>query len=151
MSKGDWREGLTDEEIHRFVFFSNGAPMRIEANVSHIKTSINLTEESVHAVAESLLRQAQLYDSEAMSCLYIQVFVIDKFFTVTLKFHKLVRDLATNQVGLASTFMSNGVGGHGRNTDSILESVDEYVYQFLTPFLFINKNILLEDRNKKNV
>ena len=66
-------ETFTDEELYaRFMLFAECKPMQlVVADISKDAAKIDLTKESIQAAAESRLRSARLYSTEADQYLFI--------------------------------------------------------------------------------
>ncbi len=77
----------------RFMLFADCAPMDIAVESLHADAlDIGLTEGSIQVAAESRLRSARLYDSEASEYLYIDVKVFGPAFSTSLRYNKFLLD-----------------------------------------------------------
>ena len=105
--------------------FSECSPIRlIVGELNPDARKIGLTEESIRAAVESRLRSARLYSSEATNWLFVNVHVLDNFYSLDMDYQKLVHDPASNQLGFADTWtMPCGIGGHGGDAGHILSSI----------------------------
>ena len=102
-------------------------------------TEIGLAKQSILNSAESRLRSARLYDSEATHFLYINVNVFSGTFSTSLELHKLVWDPLILLAYSASTWDSRSIGTHGRDASYILSSVSRHMDEFLVEFLRVNE------------
>lgn len=99
-----------------------------------------LTEARLQAAAESRLRSARLYDSDAVAYLYVNVNVVGRAFNIRLEYEKLVRDVATGKLGRAPTWNTGGIGTHGGDAGYIVSTLSEKLDQFLVEYLRVNES-----------
>ena len=89
--------------------------------------------------AESRLRSARLLSTNARSLLEVQVNVVDRAFSVDVRYGKLMRDLETGLVGLAGLWGTGATGVYsGLDAGFIVSSVAEKVDEFLADYLRVN-------------
>ena len=128
------------ERVDRFELFADCRPMRLVVEHLHSDASkIGLTEESLQAAAESRLRSARLYNSEALPYLYINVNVVGHAFSINLSFKKMVHDRLSDITNLAATWDTNFTGTHGGDSGYILSLVSRGMDRFILQFLRLNE------------
>ncbi len=128
-------------DYDRFRLFSNCTPMRLVVeDLPEDALEIGLTKNAIRATVESRLRSARLYGEKALSpYIYINVTVVGRAFSLSLKYDKMVRDIYTNQLFAATTWDSGSAGTHGGNAGYILSWVSQHMDQFLVEFLRVNE------------
>ena len=105
-----------------------------------------LTEESLRIIAESRLRSARLYGSDAVSSLTVYVETIgdtEISFTAGLEYNKLVWDVASKEFSMATTWTIGSIGlGATNEADRgvILNTVAQHVDKFLVEYLRVNES-----------
>ena len=92
----------------------------------------------VRIAAESRLRSARLLSTNARSLLEVQVNVVDRAFSVNVRYGKLMRDLETGLVGLAGYWDRGVTGVYGFDAGFIVSAVAEKVDEFLADYLRVN-------------
>ena len=76
-----------EERTARFKLFADCGPMQLTVEkLSEDAKKIGLTEESIQAAAESRLRTARLYNTNALPYLYINVNVVGDGLSVRLEY-----------------------------------------------------------------
>lgn len=129
---------ITDRK--RFKLFADCRPMRLVVeNLPDGASKIGLTKEAIQAAAESRLRSARLYDSRASRFLYVNVNVVGRAFSITLEFHKRVRDILSGDTGRAATWDVRATGTHGGDANYIVSHVSRLMDRFLVEFLRVNE------------
>ena len=103
--------------------------------------AVGLTEERIQLAAESRLRAAQRYTESGekanYATLYIGFSVVSPSFNrhaanITVEYHKLVTDLATNSNALAPTWKTGRTGVGGGDANFIISSLlDEFLANYL--------------------
>ena len=132
--------GDVASDINRFDLFTECSPMHLLVEGLHEDaTKIGLTEEAIQATAESRLRSARLYSSEADPYLYINVNVVGPAFSDRLQFRKTLFDPLTGLSFPAATWQIGAAGTHGRDAGYILSTVSQHLDQFLVEFLRVNE------------
>ena len=124
-------------EWERFGLFSECSPMRLlvyELPPDASKTS--LTKDLIRVYLESRLRSARLYDSAAFNFLSVATDVVtSSFYSLELKYHKVVYDPASKLVSTVETwnecnstavFSACGLPGGGLET-----CIDRFLEEFL--------------------
>lgn len=102
---------------------------------------IGLTKSRLQTAAESRLRSARLYDSDAaIPILYVNVNVVGRAFNIDLEYNKPVRDVATGELWLATTWGAGSTGTHGGNAGYIVSVLSEKLDQFLVEYLRVNES-----------
>ena len=128
------------ERLDRFELFADCRPMQLVVEHLHSDASkIGLTEESLRATAESRLRSARLYDSEALPYLYVKVSVVGRAFSIDLSFKKLVHDRLSDITNVAATWDTSFTGTHGGDSGYILSLVSRGMDRFIHEFLRRNE------------
>ena len=129
-----------EERRARFQLFADCGPMQLTVEkLSEDAKKIGLTEESIQAAAESRLRSARLYSTEADQYLYINVNVVDVAFSARLEFNKVVSDPLSGERLYATTWNSSSTGAHAGDSGYILSSVSRHLDRFLVEFLRVNE------------
>ena len=100
---------------------------------------IGLTKAEIRAAAESRLRSARLYNSEATNYLYINSNVVDPAFSTSLKYQKEVHDIASNQRFTTTTWSRSLTGTTRKNPGFILSGISRLLDRFLVEFLRVNE------------
>ena len=131
----------SDSPLKRFQLFNNCAPMRLVVeDLSDAATEIDLTAERLVLAAESRLRGSRLYTAGIGASLYLNVNVVGDAFSVSLEYKKHVRDLASDEVYPATTWITGSTGTHGRTgAEFIVSSVSRHLDRFLTEYLRVNE------------
>ena len=134
-------ETFTDEERYaRFMLFAECKPMQlVVAGISKDAAKIDLTKESIQAAAESRLRSARLYSTEADQYLFINTNVYLGAFTVRVQYHKRLFDPLSGEQTAAVSWESAGIGQHAGDSVYILSSVSRHLDKFLVEFLRVNE------------
>ena len=129
-------------EFARFQLFNDCNPMKLVVEDLHDDAGkIGLTKARLQAAAESRLRSARLYDSDATTAyLYVNVNVSGPAFSTSLQYKKLVLDLASVKNGYAATWNTGSTGTHGGDAGYILSSLSEDLDQFLVEYLRVNES-----------
>ena len=131
-----------ETRFNRFQLFNNCQPMRLLVEpLPDAAADIELTEERLVLAAESRLRGARLYTAEGFGAyLYLNVNVVGDAFNISLEYRKNVRDLASGEVYLTTTWDTGAAGMHGRTgAEFIVSGVSRYLDQFLTEYLRVNE------------
>ena len=124
----------------RFQLYADCRPMRLVVeNLSEDATAIGIKLEAIQAAAESPLRSARLFNTEADPFLYINVNVVGGGFAVRLEYNKRLHDPITDSRYSAPTWNINGAGTHGQDGEFILSLVSQYLDRFLPEFLRVNE------------
>ena len=131
-----------DSARKRFELFNNCQPMRLVVEgLPDAAADIGLTKERLVLAAESRLRGSRLYTAEGYGAyLYLRVNVVGRAFNIALEYRKNVGDLASGEVGLATTWHAGGAGMHGATgAEFIVSGVSRNLDQFLTEYLRVNE------------
>ena len=124
----------------RFQLFSGCGPMRLVVGELHkAAQKLGLARESIQAAAESRLRAARLYSTEAEPYLRIQAAVGKTAFSVRLEFKKWVSDPLSGERIPAATWNTGSFGTHGGDSGYILSTISEHLDEFLVEFLRVNE------------
>ena len=125
----------------RFRLFADCKPMDIVVeNLNKGASRIGLTKESLQYTAESRLRVARLYDSEASHYLYINIFARNDVFSLELAFKKKVLDRFSGVNASAVTWVVHSLGSYGNSgAPFVLSTLSKYMDQFLAEFLRVNE------------
>ena len=93
-------------ELDRFGLFSECSPMRLLVHELPPEAStISLTKDLIRVYLESRLRSARLYDPAALNYLSVETDVVSSsFYSLKLKYHKVVYDPASNLVSTVETW-----------------------------------------------
>ena len=134
-------ETSTFKERHaRFQLFSDCGPMQIFVEeLDEDAANIGLTEGPILAAAESRLRSARLYSTEADQYLYINVNVVDVAFSARLEFNKVVSDPLSGERLYATTWNIGSFGTHAGDSGFILSDISQHLDKFLVEFLRVNE------------
>ncbi len=129
-------------EFARFELFNGCKPMDLAVESLNDDTGkIGLTKARLQAAAESRLRSARLYDSDATApWLYVNVNVSGPAFSISLQYKKLVLDLASVKNGYAATWNTAGTGTHGGDAGYIVSSLSQHLDRFLVEYLRVNES-----------
>lgn len=129
------------EQLKHFKLFAKCQPIDLLIEgLPPDASKINLTRESIQITAESRLRSARLYHSEARYTLYINVNMVGPAYSVSLDFKKPVRDFFSNDLfGMATTWNIGSIGLHGSNGGFILSSISQLMDRFLVEYLRVNE------------
>ena len=108
----------------RFELFNACRPMMLEVErLPSDAQAVGLTDERIQLAAESRLRAARLYTESIgkanAASLYINIHVVGRAHRITVKYLKLVTDLATNSDQLATTWGTGSTGTHGEDAGLI--------------------------------
>ncbi len=129
----------------RFRLFNNCEPMRLsvaDLTGDPDAADIELTTERLVVAAESRLRGARLYTEDLDQphpVLELMVNIARAAFSTSLRYQKPVRDLATSEVTLATTWEVGATGQHSGDAEFIVSSVSRHLDQFLTEYLRVNE------------
>ena len=131
------------EQLKRFKLFAKCQPIKLLVEgLPPDASKINLTRESIQVTAESRLRSARLYHSEARYTLYINVNIVGPAYSVRLDFKKPVRDFFSNELfGMATTWDTGSIGLHGSDGRFILSSISQLMDHFLVEYLRVNEEV----------
>ena len=125
----------------QFQLFNHCNPVRfLVEDLSSDAKKIGLTRESMETVVELRLRSSFLYDREAQSNLYVNVYVFKNVFSTSVQYRKLFFDIASGEENLATTWQKGGAGNHGKRADLLRSSISEHVDQFLVEYLRVNED-----------
>lgn len=129
-------------EFARFQLFNDCKSMNLSVEGLHDGAGkIGLTKARLQAAAESRLRSARLYDSDATAAyLYVNVNVSGPAFSISLKYNKWVFDPASVKNGYATTWDIRSTGTHGGGATFILSSLSEDLDRFLVEYLRVNES-----------
>ena len=115
----------------RFQLFNDCKAMSLEVGeVLDDVLALGIADENVQAAVESRLRAENLYTSSAPETLYVAV----SRYAVQLKYRKLVRDIASNEIEPVWTFVKAAEVRDGTAASIILELsmlLDEFLVQYL--------------------
>ena len=130
-------------DLDHFKLFNFCRPMLLEvADLTSDARGIGLTEEGVQLAVESRLRAARLYteswEEANLAFLFIDVHVARRAFSITVQYHKLVTDLATNSNGPAITWDDGSTGTYRSGAGFIIQGLSSYLDKFLANYLRVN-------------
>ena len=130
-----------ETRINRFQLFNNCKPMNLAVeDLTDAAAEIDLTRERLVLAAESRLRGARLYTEDSgQPHLYLNVHVYGPAFSISLMYRKHVRDLASSEVNVATTWRVGATGTHGGGAEFIVSRVSGYLDRFLTEYLRVNE------------
>ena len=129
-----------EERVGRFGLFAECKPLQLFVQKKDRDAAmIDLTEESIQTAAESRLRSARLYSTEADQVLYIDVTVIASAFHIHLKYMKKLFDSLSGERLLAVSWNTGSTGQHAGDSGYILSSLSRYLDEFLVEFLRVNE------------
>ena len=126
----------------RFRLFNGCKPMSLVVESLHDDAGkIRLTRARLQAAVESRLRSARPYDeSSTTAYLYVNVAVVGRAFGIDLEYNKLVSDIATGELGMATTWNIGSTGTHGGDASYIVSSLSEKLDRFLVEYLRVNES-----------
>ena len=133
-----------EQSIARFKLYNDCRAMRlvIENLEGKYAKEIDLTRDRLRSLTESRLRAARLYTEESSKAngamLYVNVQVVGPAFWVRLEYKKSLRDPVTTST-LGATTWQRGTLGTSRNRGYILQSLSEYLDNFLVEYLRVNE------------
>ena len=129
-----------EERYARFQLFADCGPMRLVVEeLGEDAANIGLTEGPIRAAAESRLRSARLYSTEADQYLYIIVTAVGFAYSVDLQYNKNVFDRLSGFSYLTPTWNTASTGMHFGDSGYILSSVSQHIDFFLVEFLRVNE------------
>ena len=129
-----------DDNVAKFRLFANcGAMDYSVGSLSSHAAKMGLTEEAVRAPIESRLRSARLYDSSARPYLHAIVHVLEKTFSTTLQYNKIVYDEYSDLSYYAITWKLGGIGTHSGDETYILNILSQNMDRFLVEYLRVNE------------
>ena len=132
-----WAENVTWRD--RFELWNNCEPMQLVVeNLRKDAFDIGLTEEAITIAVRSRLRAARLYDSSALSYLYVNVGVVGLAYSVFVEYNKLMMDVASGEEGLVSSWLRGSTGTHGRDAGYILSAISRHTDEFIDEYLRVN-------------
>ena len=131
-------------ELDRFRLFNAYRPMLLVVErLSSDAQAAGLTRERIQLAAESRLRAARLYtesiEKANAAYLYININVGGPAFSISVRYQKLVTDLATNSDNVASTWNTGSTGTHGGDTGFIIQDLSSHLDRFLAGYLRVNE------------
>ena len=129
------------------ALFNNCKPVGVRvARLNADATEAGLIHERLQAVVESRLTAARLYGGDAgaspvFPSLYVDVTVLDSFYSVRLLLRKIMcsKDLALTLCVPTTSWEEGMLGVHGGDADRILFSVSERLDSFLVEYLRVNE------------
>ena len=124
----------------RFQLFASCERMAVD--IGHLGPGvreIGLTKESIQAAAESRLRSARLFDSDATTYLRITAIAHSVAFALQVEYLKSLHDPLTGLVAAAPTWSYTFLGTHGRSSNYIMSSLSGLLDQFLVEYLRVNE------------
>ena len=126
--------------LDRFQLFNECRPMRLlVGELSPDAAKIGLPEASIKVALESRLRSARLYDSDTAPHLFILATVFDEgAFSVGLQYRKVLRDLASDETVLATSWSRDAVGRG--DAAFVLSGISQQMDQFLVEYLRVNES-----------
>ncbi|MYD86624.1 MAG: hypothetical protein F4137_23350 [Acidobacteria bacterium] len=134
-----WR--TPEENRARFRLFTECSTLFALVSVEGSASEI---EDRVRTLLESRLRAARLYtdDQTGMPFLSVSVHSLELYpvYSLSLELFKPVRDWASGLEYGVVTWRKTGVGIYGRRPDVILQSVSEYVDEFILEYLRANED-----------
>lgn len=134
------QDAKSDEHL-RFELFNDCKPMDLVVERLHDDAGkIGLTKARLQAAAESRLRSARLYDSDAAAYLYMNVAVASPAFSIRLEYRKRVFDPASVKSGYAATWNTGSTGTHGGDAGYIVSALSEKLDRFLVEYLRVNES-----------
>ena len=140
-SSSSWAEELSYEERkERFEFFTACGPMNLVVEgLDKDAQSLGLSESRLTAAIESRLRSARLFSSDADRYLYLNVNVVGRAFSVTLKFNKRMRDLDSREISLSPSWDAGTTGTHGSGSQFVIDAAIAMFDRFLVDYLRVNE------------
>lgn len=134
------QDAKSDEHL-RFELFNDCKPMYLLVEkLNDGAGKIGLTKARLQAAAESRLRSARLYDSAATAYLYVNVSVVGMAVSIRLEYNKRVFDVATGELGVATTWDTGSTGTHGGDAGYIVSALSEKLDRFLVEYLRVNES-----------
>ena len=128
----------------RFRLFNDCKPMTLNVLYVQTEVDIGLTKERLRFAAESRLREARLFKANDHPLLVVNVNLVGAAFGISLKYQKIVIDIATKESTLATTWDSATAGTHGGRTDFVISNLSGLLDQFLTEYLRVNESACTE-------
>ena len=130
-------------EFEQFHLFNACQPMGLAVEgLNDDARDIRLTEERLRVAADSRLRAARLYTSDALRAdyayLYVNVNVSGPAFSIRLAYNKIARDMF-GRTGWATTWTTGAAGTHGRDASYIVSVLSEHLDRFLAAYLRVNE------------
>ena len=138
--------GLTAGQLPPgFQLFNGCEPVRVVYDVGDEVEDAGLTAARVRDLVESRLRAARLYRSEGSGeVLLVQVRVVGRAFSFSLRFMKFVYDVESESVGPATTWSDGRFGTYltGDEADKafVMQGLSELVDRFILVFLRANED-----------
>ena len=129
---------ISGQAIEKFQLYNrcNKINLLVESLPEDAK-KINLTREAIINSAESRLRSARIYDRDAYEYLYVNVNVVGKAFSIKTSFKKFA--MSYGEMGVATTWSTQGAGTHGGDSSYILSVLPEYFDKFIVEYLRVNE------------
>ena len=131
----------TDDRSAAFKLFTNCEAFNLRVGGLHpIADDIGLSRDSLVATAEGRLKDAGLYDPEAVTYLLINVNFANEAFDLIVALKKHLLDEYSGERRPATTWATGAAGTHGGTPDGILASIDESLDKFLAEFQAVNEH-----------
>ena len=138
--KGDTAPLTIEEQVFRFRLLANCEPMGLVVEgLNEAAAKIGLTKETIQAAAESRLRSARLYNREGDQYLYINVNVVERAFSISLRYNKQFYDPLSDIVLEAITWTRGTTGIAGSGSGFILSTASGLLDEFLVEYLRVNE------------
>ena len=126
-------------ELDRFGLFSECSPMRLLVHeLPPDASKISLTKDLIRVYLESRLRSERLYNSAAFNYLSVATDVVtSSFYSLELKYHKVVYDPASKLVSIVETWYMH----HSAEVFSACLSggVEACIDRFFEEFIRVNE------------
>ena len=130
------------QEGDRFGLFTDcGAVRFLVEGLPAEANGIGLTERRLQTAVEAALLSARIptTDSYRPYYLYLNVNVMGRSFSGSLRFYKMVSDsLLSSESGFASTWSTGSLGTHGSNSEYIVSIARGYLDEFVAAYLRTN-------------
>jgi len=127
-------------DYDRFRLWNDCLPVTlIVEGLGEEDKEIGLTEDRIRTIAESRLRAARLYTDGALSYpyLYVRITVYANAFNIDVDLYQSVQRGGLHYPAI--TWEAGITGTHGGNAGFILQSLSEYMDEFINDYLRVNE------------